>query len=552
MSGRGNAVRGFDPAEPRDPDGKWMRGAGAVGHMLKDLKDVAVSDEGDGNTKVSFAGGPSFTLSGRQTTRLYDVLNTIGGDVDPGDPHTTYEHPAARKTLKLADGPLTVTAWGSAEGPNEDYKNGTDRVRIEHRGKYVDLTVNDQPTPSSLADHIVNAAPEELQASSRDTQHNAQPWLTRGRTQMAVSDKPWSQFSQADYTPEQWRRACLVDTGNGAVDSKDRYKLPVREPDGTLNRNGVHAAAGGHGIGQVEGISPDTRRAAARKLVSAYKECGDEPPQSLLQMAGMSMSMMDNSRSEEPSPWSDMIVRSMELDDLSLKRGSFSCERCGKDATGRMVDAYATVFNTSAEISDQHGHYHEVIDPSAFNMVLGRAKDMRNIGVYYHHGMTLHGTPSGEGTYPLGHPSIVRADRHGLFTSTHYSTNDVGERALQLIKEGTLTGMSFQGRIYRSDPNRIPAQRRGGPLPTVRRLQLGLREYGPTPSPAYAEAQVAAVRAAMQEITGQPSAGHAGLVPPLPSYVDDGAEDMREALSRRQRILRLRAEEHFRRALTNG
>jgi HK97 family phage prohead protease len=366
---------------------------------------------------------------------------------------------------------------------------------------------------------------------------------------MAVSDKPWSQFSESDYTPEQWRRACLIDTGNGVPDAKGRYKLPVREPDGTLNRNGVHAAAGGHGVDAVQGISADKRRAAAKALMGLYKEVGDEPPPSLMMAAGMTMS---GGRSEEPSPWSDMIVRSMQLDDLEIKRGAFSCERCGKDATGRMVDAYATVFNSSAEIADQHGHYHEVIDSAAFNMVLGRAKDMRNIGVYYHHGMTLHGTPSGEGAFPLGHPSAVRSDRHGLFTSTHYSTNDVGERALQLIKEGTLTGMSFQGRIYRSDPQRIPAQRRGGPLPTVRRLQLGLREYGPTPSPAYAEAQVAAVRAAMYDPSGQLSAGHAGTGPPFPSDMADGAEDMREALSRRQRILRLRAEEHFRRALING
>jgi hypothetical protein len=27
---------------------------------------------------------------------------------------------------------------------------------------------------------------------------------------MAISDKPWGQFSQADYTPERWRRACLI------------------------------------------------------------------------------------------------------------------------------------------------------------------------------------------------------------------------------------------------------------------------------------------------------------------------------------------------------
>lgn len=353
-----------------------------------------------------------------------------------------------------------------------------------------------------------------------------------------VSDKPWSDFSQADYTPEQYRRACIVDRGDSAgdVNSKQRYAVPIREPDGTLNRNGVHAAAGGHGLGQVQGISADQRRTAARKLVQAYRDIGEQAPPSVMSMAGEAAS----ARSEDPQPWSDMIVRSMALEDLDIRRGAATCERCGKDATGRLVDAYATVYNTSAEIHDQHGHYHEVIDPSAFNMVLGRASNVRQVGVYYHHGMTLHGTPSGEGSFPVGHPSVIRSDKHGLFTSTHYSTNDVGERTLQLIKDGTLTGMSFQGRIYRSDPDRLPRARRGGTIPTVRRLQLGLREYGPTPSPAYADAQVAAVRALIDP-TGQLSAGHAGLVPPEPFDVDPGAEDMRlEALSRRRRILSLR------------
>ncbi len=106
----------------------------------------------------------------------------------------------------------------------------------------------------------------------------------------AVSNTPWSQFTQADYTPAQWARACLIDTGQGAADAKDRYKLPVREPSGALNRNGVHAAAGGHGIGAVTGVPADVKAAAARKLVTLYRsDLGEDPPPSLMRMAGMAM-----------------------------------------------------------------------------------------------------------------------------------------------------------------------------------------------------------------------------------------------------------------------
>lgn len=97
-----------------------------------------------------------------------------------------------------------------------------------------------------------------------------------GERAAAVSDKPWSNFSQADYTPEQWKRACLIVTGDGT--SKDDCSLPVREPDGTLNRNAVHAAASR--LGQVD--APAEAIASAReKLRGLYGELGEDAPASV-------------------------------------------------------------------------------------------------------------------------------------------------------------------------------------------------------------------------------------------------------------------------------
>lgn len=99
-----------------------------------------------------------------------------------------------------------------------------------------------------------------------------------------VSNAAWSDFSASDYTPAQWRRACLIDTGQGAEDSKERYALPVKEPSGTVNRNGVHAAASR--IGQVD-VSADKKRSAARALVRIYRsDLDEEPPPGLLSLAG--------------------------------------------------------------------------------------------------------------------------------------------------------------------------------------------------------------------------------------------------------------------------
>lgn len=103
---------------------------------------------------------------------------------------------------------------------------------------------------------------------------------------MAVSMKPWSQFSQGDYSDEQWQHACILDRGTGNT-PKERYALPVREPDGTLNANGVHAAAAVL-AGARGGVNapPAAKRAAARKLVSLYRQIGDKPPASLTALAG--------------------------------------------------------------------------------------------------------------------------------------------------------------------------------------------------------------------------------------------------------------------------
>lgn len=88
-----------------------------------------------------------------------------------------------------------------------------------------------------------------------------------------VSDKPWSQFQESDYTDEQFIRACLI-----KGDSKSTSKFPVREPDGTLNKNGVHAAASRVSSGN---LSPDQVKSLKGKLRGLYKQLGETPPESL-------------------------------------------------------------------------------------------------------------------------------------------------------------------------------------------------------------------------------------------------------------------------------
>lgn len=181
-----------------------------------------------------------------------------------------------------------------------------------------------------------------------------------------------------------------------------------------------------------------------------------------------------------------MFDRSWSLEDCVIRAGG----------DGRTVEAYAAVFDTPTEIHDQHGDYMEEIDRTAFNRTLSHGID--RIGVYYHHGMTLHGTPSDLGSVPIGRALEVRTDKRGLLTVTRYNRSELADATLEAIRNGDIRGYSFRGPIIRSNPKRPGRARPGAPLPMWRHLELGLREFGPTPTPAYVDAGILAVRSAQQ------------------------------------------------------
>lgn len=187
--------------------------------------------------------------------------------------------------------------------------------------------------------------------------------------------------------------------------------------------------------------------------------------------------------------------RTYELEDIHIVRSGQG------DSTGRLVEAYAAVFNAPAEISDFEGHYTEEIDPTAFNKVIADVSRSRGglggVKVMYNHGMTIHGTPSERGSMPIGVPVSITPEARGLLTVTRYSETPFADEILENIRNGAITAQSFTGRIVRSDPQlRRGARHRpeGGQLPNVRRMELGLKEYGPTPFPAYSGAEMVGVR----------------------------------------------------------
>ena len=188
----------------------------------------------------------------------------------------------------------------------------------------------------------------------------------------------------------------------------------------------------------------------------------------------------------------ELFMRSFALEDIAIRKGG----------DGRTVEAYATVFDTPAEIRDGQGHYMETIDRAAFNKTLADHGTAFRVGVFYNHGMNLYGQPSDRYSMPVGTPIDIRADARGLLTVTRYNATPQGDEVLEVIKSGGMAGYSFTGRMIRSNPVKAP---RGGYRPganglqTVVRHELGLEEYGPTPMPAYSQAAIVGVRAALRE-----------------------------------------------------
>jgi HK97 family phage prohead protease len=178
-------------------------------------------------------------------------------------------------------------------------------------------------------------------------------------------------------------------------------------------------------------------------------------------------------------PWN----RSFALDDIQIQRSG----------DGRTVEAYAAMFDQPYEVQDQFGHYMESIDRAAFNRTLSNGAG-KTAMCLYNHGMTVHGTADALSSVPLGTPLEIRADKRGLLTVTRYNKSALADSVLEAIRNGDIRSQSFRGRIVRSSPDRVPSVRRGGPLPTIIRHELGLTDYGPTPIPVNAAAEIVAVR----------------------------------------------------------
>lgn len=205
-----------------------------------------------------------------------------------------------------------------------------------------------------------------------------------------------------------------------------------------------------------------------------------------------------------------LIARDMPLLDIEISRAG----------DGRTVTAYAATFDAEyGPLFDDPsvGEYHEVIDRAAFNRWISRNGPDR-VQVIYHHGLDGFGRPIDGPPMPIGRALEVRPDANGLVTVTRYARTELADQVLQLIRDDAIRAYSFRGPVHRSA---APERRSGRTV--VRRTELGLVEYGPTPYPANDGAKILAVRSWTAATTG----------PTIDELLDGLDDEQRAELARR-------------------
>lgn len=104
----------------------------------------------------------------------------------------------------------------------------------------------------------------------------------------SFTDKTWDGSASRYPDTESYCKACLIDTNpSGEKKTQDNCKLPVAEPDGTINTNALSSALGALNGARnaLSGVSAQDKKAAARKLLGYYRGAKMDVPDSLKNMA---------------------------------------------------------------------------------------------------------------------------------------------------------------------------------------------------------------------------------------------------------------------------
>ncbi|AHH98324.1 hypothetical protein [Kutzneria albida] len=179
------------------------------------------------------------------------------------------------------------------------------------------VVLGDQVTDVTIVTSVV---PEGTGEPDEQTQEQATGKSVGAK---AISDEDWD-GSASRFTLEQYRASCLIGPSEASEDKAD-YKLPVKEPNGDVNRNAVHAAAAAlaGGRGGVD-ASDDEKKAAAKTLIALYGQLKEDPPDSLVELAGDSPK--DDAKSADPAAADVKSAAAVSADEVALRARALQIE----------------------------------------------------------------------------------------------------------------------------------------------------------------------------------------------------------------------------------
>lgn len=150
------------------------------------------------------------------------------------------------------------------------------------------------------------------------------------------------------------------------------------------------------------------------------------------------------------------------------------------DVRGRTVVGYAVPFGIPANVSDDgRTSYSEQFERGAFTRTIAERGDRVKF-------LALHDRDS---RLPLGRATVLREESRGLYAELQVSRTAAGDEALELIRDGSLDGLS----VGFVPVNQRTERSRGGL--SVTRTAVRLNEISAVPVATWDEARILAVRA---------------------------------------------------------
>lgn len=298
---------------------------------------------------------------------------------------------------------------------------------------------------------------------------------------MGVTDKAWD-GSAGRFSDSEYQSSCVLDRkkcGGDWADKppKQRCSLPIKEPNGDLNRNGVHAAASR--IGSVTDACPEAINAAKAALRAAYKTLGEDAPSSI--------DPSDSDEGKTPKDTDDKKSSDTDGERREALRAQLPGEwefrsAEGVDGLGILAGHFA-VFNRWTEIdSFWEGRFLERISPGAFTKTI--KENQANMRVLFNHGKD----PS-VGMKILGPIRNLDQDEEGAAYEVVLSDTSFNRDLLPGLRANQY-GASFRFQVIREEVNEEPERSKENPdgIPERTITECRVSEFGPVTFPAYADA----------------------------------------------------------------